>query len=328
MSKIFDALPGIEVPVGAIAHGLYSMWRDAASQGRPAPASEDATATQVNLVLHLGLNTTPEDAVVQFGTAAQFSRKYPSRVVVLCPLRDESGPIPEMRAKIYGECTLGKSRDDTRCCEFVLLSYARSQRQFLEYQVSVSISSDLPLYYWPHRFSANAGLADYHYLLTRSKRILIDSAVAPEGSLSYPWPRPEAVRDLAYSRLLHVRQAIGQFLSRYPMAVICSGLREVVVGRGPAFPAEGAALLVWLRERVGLCGGNKAVFRIEAAPAAAPGACSVRFAYDGGKAFSWTGDLASGQSVFDAKLFSTRTTLSATARLLTPDEALADAMFF
>jgi hypothetical protein len=328
MPKIFDALPGIDVPVGAIAHGLHSMWKEAASQGQPAPASEDATATQVNLVLHLGFNTTPEDAVAQFGTAAQFSRKYPSRVVILCPLRDESGSIPEMRAKIYGECTLGKSRDDTRCCEFVLLSYARSQRQFLEYQVSVSISSDLPLYYWPHRFSENSALADYHYLLTRSKRILIDSAVAPPGSLSYPWPRPEAVRDLAYSRLLHVRQAIGQFLSRYPMDAICSGLREVLVGRAASFPAEGDALLVWLRERVGLCGRNRAVFRIETPSGGAPGACSVRFVYDGGKAFSWGGDLASGQSVFDADFASGRTTLSATARLLAPDEALSDAMFF
>ncbi len=328
MPKIFDALPGVEVPVGAIAHGLYSMWKDAASQGQPAPASDDATATQVNLVLHLGFNTTPEDAVVQFGTAAQFSRKYPSRVVVLCPLRDESGPIPEMRAKIYGECTLGKSRDDTRCCEFVLLSYPRSQRQFLEYQVSVSISSDLPLYYWPHRFSANAGLADYHYLLTRSKRILIDSAVAPAGSLSYPWPRPEAVRDLAYSRLLHVRQAIGQFLSRYPMDAICYGLREVVVGHGSAHPSEGSALLVWLRERVGLCGQNRAVFRIEAQPNGAPGACSVRFIYDSAKAFSWTADLSEGQSVFEADFGTGRTALSATARLLAPDEALSDAMFF
>jgi glucose-6-phosphate dehydrogenase assembly protein OpcA len=328
MTQIFDALPGIEVPVGAIAQGFSSLWKDTAARGEPAPAIEDATATQVNLVLHLGFNTTPADAVVQFDTAARFSRRYPSRVVILCPMRDDSGQGAEIHAKIYGECTLGKSRDDTRCCEFVLLSYARRQRQYLENQVSISISSDLPLYYWPHRFSENNALADYQYLLTRSKRVLIDSAVAPPGSLSYPWPRPDAVRDLAYSRLLHVRQAIGQFLSRYPMDALCSGLQEVIVGHGSAYGAEAVALLGWLRNRVSLCGQNRANFRTNGPDGAAPGACSVRFVYEVAKAFSWTADLANGQSVFDADYGSGRMTLSATTRLLAPEEALSDAMFF
>ena len=87
MPEIFDALPGIEVPVGSIATGSPPMWEDAASDAasRP-PRSEDATATQVNLVLHLGFNTDAEDAVRQFETAVEFSRCYPSRVVVLCPI--------------------------------------------------------------------------------------------------------------------------------------------------------------------------------------------------------------------------------------------------
>ena len=328
MAQIFEALPGIEVPVGAIAHGFSSMWNDAAAQGRPAPASEDATATQLNLVLHLGFNTTADDAVVQFENAARFSRRYPSRVVILCPLRDDSGPASGMRAKIYGECTLGKSRDDKRCCEFVLLSYPRRQRQFLENQVSVSISSDLPLYYWPHRFSENNALADYHYLLSRSKRILIDSAVAAPESLSYPWPRPEAVRDLASSRLLHVRQAIGQFLSRYSMDALCSGLQQVIVGHGTDFAAEARALQAWVRDRISLCGRNRADFRIEVPAGAAPGACSVRFIYEGAKEVSWTADLVQGYSLFEADFGSGRTTLCATTKLLVPEEALADAMFY
>jgi glucose-6-phosphate dehydrogenase assembly protein OpcA len=328
MTQIFEALPGIEVPVGAVGHGLRSMWMDAAAHGRPAPASEDATATQVNLVLHLGFNTTTEDAIAQFETAARFSRRYPSRVVILCPLRDEEDAEHGMRAKIYGECTLGKSRDDTRCCEFVLLSYPLRQRQFLENQVSISITSDLPLYYWPHRFSNNNALADYHYLLTRSKRTLIDSAVALPESLSYPWPRPEAVHDLAYSRLLHVRQAIGQFLSRYPMDALCEGLQEVIVGHGANHPAEARALLGWLRDRIGLCGKNRAEFRTEDDSSHGPGSCSVRFVYDNAKAFTWTADLTQGYSLFEADYGSGRTIFCATTKLLVPEEALSDAVFF
>ena len=66
MPDIFDALPGLEVPVGSISKSLSQMWTDPEAAGRAAPASEDATATQVNFVLHLGLNTTVEDAVAQF----------------------------------------------------------------------------------------------------------------------------------------------------------------------------------------------------------------------------------------------------------------------
>ena len=138
----------------------------------------------------------PEDAAAQFDVAgAILSRRYPCRVVVLCPLYGEEAGADQMRAKVYGECTLGKAKDDSRCCEFVLLSYPRSLRQFLEDEVSVCLSTDLPLFYWAHRFATNSGLADYRYLLTRARRVLIDSAAAPADALSYPWPRPENVRD-------------------------------------------------------------------------------------------------------------------------------------
>ena len=144
MPNIFDALPGIEVPVGSIARSLADMWDSTAAAGGPAPTTEDAKATQVNLVLHLGLLTTAEDAAAQFQTAVEFSKRYPSRVVVLCPL-PEDDPATEMRAKIYGECFLGKSKSDKRCVEFVVLSYPRAARKFLENEVSICLSADLPL---------------------------------------------------------------------------------------------------------------------------------------------------------------------------------------
>src|SRR5208283_2801300 len=136
MSGIFEALPGIEVPVGSISGGLDQMWSGAAADGRPAPPSEDAKAIQVNFVLLLGLRTDAGDAVRQFETAVSFSRRYPCRVVVLCPLGDDSGET-EIRAKVYGECSVGRTPDDTRCCEFVMLSYPRSARPYLENEVSI-----------------------------------------------------------------------------------------------------------------------------------------------------------------------------------------------
>jgi hypothetical protein len=322
--RIFDALPGIEAPVGEIASSLAGMWSDAAEQGRPAPAEEDSTATQVNFVLHLGLNAGAEDAVAQFGTVVAFSRRYPCRVVVLCPLHDDD-PDTQMRCKVYGECTIGKTRDDARCCEFVMLSYPRSLRQYLESQVSVFLSTDLPLYYWAHGFATNSGLADYRFFLTNSKRVLIDSSEAPAGAMAYPWPRPEAMRDLVAARLLPVRQGIGQFLSRYPTDVLSGGLRAVSVEHGAGLAPEGRVLMEWLGDRLGAC---PAAFGCVPAPDAAARTLSVSFAYDGAKAFTWCGDLAAGRALFKANFGSGATTLPASVSLLSPENALSEAMFF
>jgi hypothetical protein len=66
MSSIFDALPGQETPVGAISKNLARMWaNDERASAKP---GEDSKATQVNFVLHLGLHTTPADAIAQFQT--------------------------------------------------------------------------------------------------------------------------------------------------------------------------------------------------------------------------------------------------------------------
>src|SRR4051812_11127030 len=164
MPEVFDTLPGLEVPVDAIAKRLAEMWQDTAADGRPTIEADDAKATQVNFVLHLGLNSTPEDATKQFDVVVKFSQRYPSRVVVLCPLHSDV-PQPFIRAKIFGECFLGKSKADKRCVEFVMLSYSRAARPFLENQVSICLSTDLPTYYWAHRFSVSGRLADYRYLL-------------------------------------------------------------------------------------------------------------------------------------------------------------------
>lgn len=327
MAAIFDALPGFEVPVGAISKSLGKMWRDTAAKGGPAPATDDAKATQVNFVLHLGLPTTAEDAAEQFQTAVKFSRRYPSRIVVLCPLAEENGQT-DMRAKIYGECHLGKTKGDTRCVEFVMLSYPRSARDHLEDQVSICLSTDLPLYYWAHRFSASVKLADYQYLLTRAKRVLIDSAIAPADAMTYPWPKPDVLRDLVYARLLPVRQSIGQFLAGFAPATLAGGLQTVTVATGAELSAEGRVLSRWLQSRLAACGAPVDTIKFASAGGGA-GRLGVEFGYANAKHFfRWSGDLSTGHAVFEADYGAGRTTLPASVSLLAPENALSEAMFF
>jgi hypothetical protein len=329
MPSIFNALPGIEVPAGAISKGLAQLWADTAARGEAAPSADDVKATQVNLVLLLGFNTTPEDGVKQFDTAVKFSRRYPCRVVVLCPLPADDKSVG-ITAKIYGECHLGKSKGDTRCCEFVMLSYAPSARQDLENQVSVCLSTDLPMYYWAHRFASSARMSEYQYLLRRSKRVLFDSAIAPEDALTFPWPKPEAVRDLAHARLLPVRQSIGQFLSNFTPSVLADGLTGVTVVVEPALKAEGRVLSNWVRERLKNCGAKDTVaYESREQSDIGAGRFEMRFDYaDKKKSFVCACDLTQHREQLSADFGNGKLDLPVAMNLLSPEAALGEAMFF
>jgi len=331
MPAIFEALPGIEVPVGAISDSLARLWDDAAAAGSAAPAADDVKATQVNFVLHLGFGTTLDDAKTQFQTALRFSQRYPSRFVVLCPLQRENGAT-EFRAKIHGECFLGKSKGDHRCVEFVMLSYPMAARRYLENQVSICLSTDLPLYYWVHRFSSTARLNDYQYLLRRSKRVIFDSGIVPADALTYGWPRPEAVRDLVYARLLPVRQLLGQFLSAFAPATLVDGLRGVTVAHAPAVAAEGRVLLNWFRERLAQCdppaSAHQRTYALQPLASGVAGSFEATFDYANGQRFHWRGDLAQSCAQIEASYGCERFALSGAISLLPPEAALADAMFF
>jgi glucose-6-phosphate dehydrogenase assembly protein OpcA len=250
--------------------------------------------------------------------------------VVLCPLRGDESGHAEMRAKIYGECHLGKSKSDKRCVEFVMLSYTQSARRFLENEVSICLSADLPLYYWAHRFTASVRLADYRFLLSRARRVMLDSSVAPEGALAYPWPNPKGLRDLAYSRLLPIRQTIGQFLASYAPETLVAGLRGVVVEHEPALAAEARVLLGWFARRLAASGAKEDLpVRADALPGNAGRRLGVRFEYDDpSRHFRWSGDLATRHASFDAEFGSGRTQLPAAVSLLAPEAALSEAMFF
>ncbi len=328
MSSIFDALPGQETPVGAISKNLARMW--ATDERTAVKPGEDSKATQVNFVLHLGIHTTAEDALAQFQTAVRFSRRYPCRVVVLCPIRDENVQDGELRAKIYGECHPGKTRGDLRCCEFVMLSYPVATRKFLENQVSICLSTDLPLYYWAHNFSSSAKLGAYQYLLGRAKRVLIDRSHVPDdecGDVS--WPRPEAVRDLVHARLLPVRQTIGQFLSAYEPSALIDGLAGVTVRHGAVRRAEARVTGDWAKSRLVACGAPAGlVVSIEEDAGAAADSLEVRFDYSGAQTFRFHGDFTKGCAHLAAHIHGTNTEVAAAISLLSPEAALAEAMFF
>ena len=328
MTDVFNALPGLEVPVGGITQSLARLWVGEPADGVGAPS--EFRASQMNLVLHLGLPTTDDDGLEQFNAALRFTQRYPARILVLCP-RAEGGADLAMRAKIYSECFIGRSRREMSCIEAVVLSYPQEHREFLEDQVSVIVEGDLPIYYWVHRMSQVHKIATYQWLLRNSNRFLLDTAVSTPEARTFAWPRPDGFRDLAQARLLPVRQAIGQFLSAYAPRIIVRDLRAVAVAGAPAFAAEARVLLDWARTRLETCGAPA-----EGGPAyevrkTAPGATSsleLAFAYDDGRHFLWRADLAQGSSYFESTIGGGRQTLPMTTGLLSTEAALGEAIFY
>jgi len=319
--SIFGALPGIEVPAGGISAGFAKLWHDT--------AAEEQKAMQLNLVLHFGLDTTPADALEQFDVARRLAQRYPSRVVILCPLRDDTGKM-EIRAKIYGECFVGKAKDDTRCIEIVALSYPPAAKAYLQDQVSVCLTPDLPLYYWAHRFTSSKRLASYVYLLTRSQRVMFDSAIVSGDALTFAWPKISVVRDLAYSRTLPLRQNIGQFLSRYAPPLIVAGLQQVVIRHRANLGAEASCLLGWVKKGLVRSGADvDQGVGFTVTPVDCAGCFSLEFAYAAaGKTFLWSADLTKNEAEFTGDLGTGRTTQTVGAHLLGPEQTLGEAMFF
>jgi hypothetical protein len=105
----------------------------------------------------------------------------------------------------------------------------------------------------------------------------------------------------------------------------------VNVSHAAALAAEARVLLAWLKRRLAGCGAacDRLGCTVAPLPAGAGGSLGVRFDYaDAAKFFRWSGDLATGQALFEAGFGGGRTTLPASASLLPPEAALSEAMFF
>lgn len=325
--SVFDALPGEELAVGNVRPALAEMWDPEAMTGDQPPA--DFRASQMNLVMHLGLDSTPRSARAAFDTALRFSRRYPCRLILLCPRPPGSGG--EVAAKIYGECFIGRSRDDMTCTEAIILTYPLEQRAYLENQASIMLESDLPVFYWPQRISEATRLGDYRLFLREAHRIVIDSAIERPETVDFAWPRPEIVHDLAYARVLPVRQSVGHFLSYVPPAEIARGLRTVEWRHRPEFAAEARVLGEWSRRGLADCAAQASASVAEVKVVEdrqLQASLASVWSYGERGRLSFALDFAQGTAQLQSSLGCEQNSLSSAIRLLPPESALAEALFF
>ncbi len=328
MTSIFDALPGMDTPVSDIAHTLAEVWAMEAAPGKPAPS--EFRASQMNLVVHLGLDSTVDTARAVFDAALAFSHRYPCRTIVLCPR--EFGGGGEVRAKIFCECFIGTSHHEMVCSEAILLSYPLEQRAYIENQASILIESDLPLYYWPNRIQQASRFGDYSFFIGQAQRIVIDSAIERDEVSTYAWPRSGVIRDLAHARMLPVRQSLGHFLSYVPADQLVRGLDSIALHHGPDLSAESRLIAEWMRGGLADCAAAAglpppecAIERVADLP---PGGLDFRGSYAYGGRLRLAFDLGQAAACLHVELAESKASISSSVRLLPPDRALAEALFF
>lgn len=290
MTTLLDVLPGMALRLSDVSKTLSRMWQSDAPHGSAEPSA--FRASQMNLVLQFGLATPPDEAQRVFDQAIEFAQVYPCRIVALCPVKDANESL-FVQAKLFSQCYIGPSTRQMCCCEALILGYPVNAAGFLENQVSVWLESDLPVYHWLHRVPARRIEELYLPYLKLCTRIVFDSCIEGADYAKTHWPKPETVMDLAYARLLPVRQSIGQFLSSYEPDALIAGLARVECRYAPGADGEAANLLRWQETCLDHCEKpgehpDEVTFLAKPLAAASTNELEVEWQYDGGKKnFLW-----------------------------------------
>ncbi|MDQ8181721.1 glucose-6-phosphate dehydrogenase assembly protein OpcA [Pelagicoccus sp. SDUM812005] len=329
-TTVYEALPGLKVPLGNALKELTAMWSPVDESGKR--KDNEYRASRMNLIVHIGFEASLEEAKSLFQTVINFSHRYPCRMIVLCPQPDSWNSQKDMGCKIFSECVFGEGAGGMSCCEVLILGYTLSDRKYLENQVSVFLETDLPTYYWPTRFGSADLLSDYKFFFKQAERVIFDSSRECFRIDQLDVPEPEKVHDLAYSRLLPIRQSVGQFLSAFSKESIVDSLTEVRLSSSANFKCEGRALMSWVKSALTKCYPTpeeaKDALRFDQEEADGEDAMPIMsFVYSNDNYVTFTIDLAKSEAHVEGDLGNGKQSLTTGVRLLDPETALAEALF-
>ena len=328
MSELIDALPGITLPVSDVTGQLASMWATDLKLGL-----SEARASQMNVVLHLGSRVEAAVALKRFEELIEFSHRYPCRIIVLCPKQNELDG--SMQAKLFSQCYIGESLREMCCSEALLLSYEIDNSGFLSNQVSVWLESDLPTYHWFCGVRKERVESYCSNLLQGVRRVFYDSSEWEDAYADIVWPRSLKVKDLAAARLLPVRQALGQYLSAYTVAEICDKLQAVRLVYHKDYRGEAVCLLQWIKACILLCEpsapacNSQLDWQLQVASSEdAVASLSLEFQYANEYYFTWVQQAASNLGEIRAFLGKREEHIKTRVKLLSPAQALSEALLF
>ena len=325
---ILEKLPGIMMPVAEVNRQLGKMWHSE-KEGSATPS--EFRASQMNLILHFGMQTNPEDAEARFQEAISFSQRYPSRILVLCPENKHAGER-FLEAKLFALCYIGDTPRSMCCCEALMLGYPPNEKGDLENQISIWLENDLPTCHWFHRVPAERVRSHYLSFTRGMKRVLFDSSTEGPGYSQIPWNEPKRVRDLADARILPIRQSIGQYLSGFSPSELIDGVRSLELKHSPGLVGETHCLANWMKGCLVDAGANPSPdISIEALTDSSKTQCieGKWEIHDSNNQFSFSFQLGDSQGKLEASFGAMKPeSYPIECHLLAPHEALSEAIFF
>lgn len=326
---IFDVMPGLRMPVSEVSPTLSQMWNSVFDPKAEKPS--EFRASQMNVILHFGLKTSVEEAQDRFNAAIEFAKKYPCRIITLCPMgRERSDRLLE--GKVFSMCYTGDSMRDMCCTEAVILGYPTREAGFLSSQVSIWLENDLPTYHWFNRIPAERITEMHMDFVKRCRRVIFDSSVESQDGndlRSIDWPEGQTVIDLAWARLLPVRQSLGQYLSSVEPARLVDGLIKVEARGKDGMKGEASNLLLWCEECLQACAqGKKLEVEFVDGECPADHALELEWTYNDNRHLLWTHQAAGADAQITTDFGAGRTSAPMQVEMLGVDKALAEAMFF
>jgi hypothetical protein len=331
MERIIDSLPGVTLSVDKVTETLTHMW-DTGWNAEGSPL--DFRASQGNLILHMGLKTTGEEARRLFDKAITFAQTYPCRIIVLCPA-EEGRADSVFEGKLFSQCYLGKHLRDLCCCEALILGYRPEESDFLENQISIWLESDLPIYHWFHRVPEHRIADHYMHFLQRCRRIIYDGSIDGTRYDNLPWPDRSRVRDLVWARSLPLRQHIGQFLSGFDPVLLSNGLEKVTIRVVPELVRLAGHLSCWHEAALAKCLGSnlqasQIPFIVESNEECAEASClEVEWTYSkSASALRWHYNRVAGSGCIEASFKGQHIEHPLHIESMAEETVLAEALFF
>ena len=326
MNSLIQALPGITLSVPEVTRQLSEMWSGESTVSSHFHSQE--RASQLNIVIHFGLETSEKEAQQIFTDVVTFAQRYPCRIIVLCPMDHVEQSKQAFDAKLYSSCFIGEDLRKQCCCEALILGYSINEPKNLQNQLTLWLETDLPIYYWFHRVKPHRIVDHYLHFSKMVSRVIYDSAIEGDTYQKINWPKIDILSDLARARILVVRQSIGQFLSGYPVALLAENLDSVNISYSSEYLAEANCLTDW----VNYCLQDFALPQsVDCHISPMPqkkNDLGLDFHYRDQKMIQWRYQAKESHGSIKTNIGSAEKETSVLLRTVKPDEALSEALFF
>lgn len=234
---------GEPVAIGQIGRELKKMWD-----------TGDSAPTRASLMNFAVYCRSREALAENTELISKFTQHHACRALLICVIRN--APEPKAQAWVNAHCHLSRAGAKQICCEQISFLLEGELKGRLTNIVFSNLDSDLPLYFWwQGDISENLN----PHLWSWIDRLIVDSLC---------WKDPKAqfarllasfgenkarltLRDLNWTRSLHIRQALSQIFDHPENLPHLRDLTKVKLTYAPENCSTAYLLLGWLATQLG-----------------------------------------------------------------------------